>query len=83
MGQDNERILGFQDSSNITDTQVVAPLLAYIQYLADQGLSFGTIRNYVSALKSYLIRLNQPVHNFEHSVFKALWNHWLTRNPLG
>ena len=42
----------------------VATLMAYVQYLADKGLMFRTINNYLSALKTNLDRLGFDVGNF-------------------
>ena len=71
----------FLVAHDMTDSHAVAPLLAYTQYLADQGLSFRTIMNYMSALRSNLSRLNQPVQSFDHSVYKAFLKSLSHRKP--
>ena len=72
----------FATAHCVRDTSGVASLLAFTQYLIDQGLSFRTIRNYISALKANLTKLNQPVVNFEHSTFKAFMKSLIYRKPI-
>ena len=73
----------FTSAYRIPDGGAVASLLAYAQYLKELGLSFRTIRNYMSALKTNLARLGAPISNFDHQVYKtymqALARHKPTR----
>ena len=51
----------------------MATLMAYAQQLVDKKLTFRTINNYFSALKSDLDRLGIDTGNFEHRAFKAFF----------